>query len=123
MCGLTGLLRATPGDGIKGQVARMTTRLSHRGPDDEGVWCEGGIGLGHRRLAILELTATGAQPMHSDCGRYVIVYNGAQAEDWLCNPDIIQETWTDQLLGCRDWTKSLYMILKFHAWLAAQAQG
>ena len=54
----------------------MTARLFHRGPDDEGVWSEGQIGLGHRRLAILDLSSTGAQPMHSDCGRYVLAYNG-----------------------------------------------
>ena len=76
MCGLTGLLRSSPSDDIIGQVARMTARLVHRGPDDEGVWSEGGIGLGHRRLAILDLSPTGAQPMHSDCGRYVLAYNG-----------------------------------------------
>lgn len=76
MCGLTGILRSSPSDDIIGQVARMTARLVHRGPDDEGVWTEGGIGLGHRRLAILDLSATGAQPMHSDCGRFVLAYNG-----------------------------------------------
>lgn len=54
----------------------MTARLVHRGPDDEGVWSEGGIGLGHRRLAIIDLSATGAQPMHSHCRRYVVAYNG-----------------------------------------------
>ena len=76
MCGLTGLLRSAPSDDIIGQVATMTACLVHRGPDDEGVWSEGGIGLGHRRLAILDLSATGAQPMHSDCGCYVLAYNG-----------------------------------------------
>lgn len=76
MCGLTGLLRASPGDDITGQVVRMTARLVHRGPDDEGAWGEGRIGLGHRRLAILDLSASGAQPMHSACGRYVLAYNG-----------------------------------------------
>lgn len=76
MCGLTGLLRSAPSGDVVGQVAKMTARLVHRGPDDDGVWAEGGIGLGHRRLAILELSATGAQPMHSDCRRYVLAYNG-----------------------------------------------
>tara|TARA_R100000935_G_scaffold49398_2_gene74676 strand:- start:2330 stop:4324 length:1995 start_codon:yes stop_codon:yes gene_type:complete len=76
MCGLTGLLRSSPSDDIIGQVARMTARLVHRGPDDEGVWSEDGIGLGHRRLAILDLSATGAQPMHSACGQFVLAYNG-----------------------------------------------
>ena len=76
MCGLTGLLRSSPGDDIIGKVKRMTGRLVHRGPDDDGVWAEGHICLGHRRLAILDLRATGGQPMHSECGRYVLAYNG-----------------------------------------------
>ncbi|MCD1636364.1 asparagine synthase (glutamine-hydrolyzing) [Martelella mediterranea] len=76
MCGLTGLLRSAPRGDIISQVARMTARLRHRGPDDEGVWAEGGIGLGHKRLAILDLSPTGAQPMHSDSERYVLAYNG-----------------------------------------------
>lgn len=61
MCGWTGLLRSAPSEDIIGQVAKMTARLVHRGPDDEGVWAEGAIGLGHRRLAVLDLSATGAQ--------------------------------------------------------------
>ncbi len=56
----------------------MTERLRHRGPDDSDVWLheEAGIGLGHRRLSILDLSAAGHQPMHSACGRYVVTYNG-----------------------------------------------
>ena len=56
----------------------MTDVLSHRGPDDSGVWIDERIciGLGHRRLAILDLSAAGHQPMFSKNNRYVIVYNG-----------------------------------------------
>jgi len=57
---------------------RMTDTLAHRGPDSRGTWYDDarGVGLGHRRLAIRDLSPTGAQPMTSSCGRYVIVYNG-----------------------------------------------
>jgi len=76
MCGLTGILSSTPSSEITEQISKMTSQLAHRGPDDERVWSENNIGLGHRRLAILDLSASGAQPMHSVCGRYVLAFNG-----------------------------------------------
>jgi asparagine synthase (glutamine-hydrolysing) len=54
----------------------MTDALAHRGPNDEGVFVDGEVGLGHRRLSIIDLTAAGRQPMSSSDGRYVISYNG-----------------------------------------------
>ena len=57
-------------------VKKMTDAISHRGPDSEGQWTEGAIGLGHRRLAIIDLTPAGHQPMISTNSRYVISYNG-----------------------------------------------
>lgn len=56
----------------------MTDRLVHRGPDAGAVWTDGeaGIALGHRRLAIVDLSAAGSQPMHSACRRYVMAFNG-----------------------------------------------
>ncbi|MGJ5178146.1 asparagine synthase (glutamine-hydrolyzing) [Bradyrhizobium oligotrophicum] len=80
MCGIAGLL--TPGGADEGRligtVERMTAALAHRGPDASGVWtrAELGMALGQRRLAILDLSEAGAQPMHSACGRYSITFNG-----------------------------------------------
>src|SRR5262245_48819032 len=56
----------------------MADALAHRGPDDRGVWADAaaGVGLGHRRLAIVDLTPEGHQPMASADGRYVLVFNG-----------------------------------------------
>lgn len=79
MCGLTGFwaFDAVPGD-PEVILRRMAGALRHRGPDDEGFWWDpsAGIGFGHRRLSIIDLSPTGRQPMASVTGRYVIVYNG-----------------------------------------------
>ena len=78
MCGIAGLL--TPGssdaDEITATLQKMARSLAHRGPDAEGYWTEGEVALGHRRLAILDLSDAGAQPMRSEKGRHVTVFNG-----------------------------------------------
>lgn len=76
MCGIAG---AFGGPGVDTAVVqRMTRALAHRGPDDEGAWVDSdaGIGLGHRRLSIVDLSPAGHQPMISPSGRYVITFNG-----------------------------------------------
>lgn len=81
MCGITGYL-ADPAGSILAEgrplLARMTDALVHRGPDDEGHWidAENGIALGHRRLAIVDLSPAGHQPMSSPSGKYQLVFNG-----------------------------------------------
>jgi asparagine synthase (glutamine-hydrolysing) len=80
MCGIAGLLvgdRTSAGE-LTDELARMLPPLAHRGPDGEGTWTddEAGIGLGHRRLAIVDLSPSGAQPMVSADGRWVISFNG-----------------------------------------------
>lgn len=81
MCGIAGIryLGSVPlGAQLEPTLGAMTDTLAHRGPDSRGTWLDHdmGIGLGHRRLAIRDLSPTGHQPMVSSCGRYVIVYNG-----------------------------------------------
>ncbi|HEB79346.1 MAG TPA: asparagine synthase (glutamine-hydrolyzing), partial [Rhodospirillales bacterium] len=71
MCGIAGSTRAE--DKI---LEAMKERLVHRGPDSNGVWREGNMGFAHTRLAVIDLGPGGAQPMTSDCGRYVLAYNG-----------------------------------------------
>ncbi len=75
MCGIAGLFGPGASEEL---VARMIATVAHRGPDGEGVWVDGqaGIGLGHRRLAIVDLSPAGAQPMHSADGRLVLNFNG-----------------------------------------------
>ena len=80
MCGITGFLTSSAETEfeMKLVVARMADQLIHRGPDDSGVWVDrqAGVAFGHRRLSILDLSPDGHQPMHSESGRYVIVFNG-----------------------------------------------
>lgn len=81
MCGINGYIQnQSSSDKTAEQiVADMAERLSHRGPDAQGVWVEkvrNRLALGHRRLSIIDLSDAGAQPMVSASGRYVIVYNG-----------------------------------------------
>lgn len=80
MCGIVGWCGPAKLslDELEETVRRMADSLQHRGPDDCGVWVDQGchIGLGHRRLSILDLSPLGHQPMESACGRYVITYNG-----------------------------------------------
>jgi len=76
MCGVVGILNLD-GESVSPQTLQcMTDSIAHRGPDGEGQWIEGGIGLGHRRLSIIDLSPAGHQPMQTTDGRYVISYNG-----------------------------------------------
>ena len=80
MCGIGGFLdrrEERRGDSAA-IVEAMATALAHRGPDDSGSWVDdaAGIALGHRRLAIIDLSPSGHQPMASADGRFVITYNG-----------------------------------------------
>jgi len=78
MCGLAGFLLNEPRFADEaGRIARaMSDRLAHRGPDGDGVWVGDGVALSHRRLAILDLSEAGQQPMLSESGRHVMVFNG-----------------------------------------------
>lgn len=76
MCGIAGVFNLdgapVPGDLLR----RMTDAIAHRGPDGEGFYSDGGVGLGHRRLAIIDLSSEGAQPMVTADERYALTYNG-----------------------------------------------
>jgi asparagine synthase (glutamine-hydrolysing) len=75
VCGIAGLLnlRGAPADPV--EVRAVTRALAHRGPDGEGVYVDGPVGLGHRRLAILDISDTGKQPMSCAGGRYWVTFN------------------------------------------------
>lgn len=79
MCGIAGIISSDPwSDSLTAALTRMQAALRHRGPDDQGLWVDpaAGVGLAHTRLAILDLSPAGHQPMASADGRYQIVFNG-----------------------------------------------
>jgi asparagine synthase (glutamine-hydrolysing) len=76
MCGIAGILNSRFEPVARSVLQRMTTALAHRGPDGEDVFARGPVGLGHRRLAIIDLSAAARQPMQSSDGRFVLSYNG-----------------------------------------------
>ena len=77
MCGIAGIISPDPAHVYSARLKRMTDAIAHRGPDGEAVWINpaGNVGFGHRRLAIIDCTPTGAQPMHY-LERYTIIHNG-----------------------------------------------
>jgi asparagine synthase (glutamine-hydrolysing) len=72
MCGIAGTVRI----GDRALIERMTAMMTYRGPDDAGIYEDGDVRLGNRRLAILDLSAAGHQPMESDDGQVVVTFNG-----------------------------------------------
>jgi len=75
MCGIAGVISlSSPPD--PRQAERMAEVLAHRGPDDQGVWCDARAALAHRRLAVIDPTPAGRQPFATPDGRFVLVYNG-----------------------------------------------
>jgi asparagine synthase (glutamine-hydrolysing) len=76
VCGIVGVCNLHGEPVPSGLVARLTSLIAHRGPDGEGVYTDGEVGLGHRRLAIIDLSAAGNQPMANETGDVVLNYNG-----------------------------------------------
>src|SRR6059036_3488359 len=76
MCGIVGVLRADGARVLESLLAGMRDSLVHRGPDDAGLYLKGPVGLGVRRLSVLDLTPTGHQPMGNHDGTLWIVFNG-----------------------------------------------
>jgi len=77
MCGINGILHLDANQSInESNLIRMRDSLAHRGPDDQGIFIDSCVGLGHRRLSIIDLSEAAHQPFLSEDGRYALVYNG-----------------------------------------------
>ena len=123
MCGITGFIDfagRTPGQEL-GRIARaMSGRIAYRGPDADGVWvdAEAQVALAHRRLAIVDLSAEGLQPMHSASGRYVITYNGE-----VYNFPALREELAAKGRVFRGHSDTEVMLAAIEAWGLADAVG
>ena len=76
MCGIAVAIGLSGKPIERGPVERMAASLVHRGPNDSGIYLDGSIGMGFRRLSILDLSEAGHQPMVSEDGQHVLVFNG-----------------------------------------------
>ncbi|HOB44004.1 MAG TPA: asparagine synthetase B, partial [Bacillota bacterium] len=76
MCGIAGQLQLSGGTADRDLILRMSDLLKHRGPDGDGTYIDGTIGLAHRRLAIIDLSEEGRQPMTNEDGTLWLVFNG-----------------------------------------------
>ncbi len=84
MCGITGIIA----ENASSFIEDMTNVISHRGPDDSGIYIHKNLSLGHRRLSIQDLTANGHQPMISNDDRYVILFNGEIYNHWQIRSEL-----------------------------------
>ncbi len=116
MCGFTGFLdldRATGTDTLASTIGRMMDMIAHRGPDDESSWvdAEAGVALGFRRLAIVDLTPAGRQPMVSASGRFVMIYNGE-----VYNAEELRPELTSRGIPFRGHSDTEIILEAFAAW-------
>jgi asparagine synthase (glutamine-hydrolysing) len=115
MCGIAGVVTVADRDraGLGAVTARMIETLTHRGPDDSGVWADesAGVALGQRRLSIIDLSPAGHQPMHSASGRFVIVFNGE-----IYNYLTLREELEDASRPWRGHSDTEVLLAGFEAW-------
>lgn len=114
MCGLTGIFVAIPNSAALESVEQMTNALHHRGPDAGATFVDEAVGLalGHRRLAIIELSERGAQPMHSADGRYMLAFNG----EIYNHLDLRQELVSRRAVSWRGTSDTETLVECFAAW-------
>ena len=113
MCGIVGIIKKTDKvDSVSLKI--MTDAISHRGPDGEGHWVHTNnkVGLGHRRLSILDLSDAANQPMHSPCGNYTMVFNGEIYNYLELKQDLLDKGEIFQTESDSEILLRLYMLFK-----------
>jgi asparagine synthase (glutamine-hydrolysing) len=120
MCGIAGFIdfrQQTPEERLKETAFRMVNAIRHRGPDDLGTWVDerSGVALGHCRLAIIDLSPTGRQPMVSPSGRYVITFNG-EIYNFRDLRDELKSSLSGASLRLRGTSDTEVMLAAFDVW-------
>lgn len=113
MCGIAGFVDPRKNEDWSERIAKMTSVMAHRGPDDEGKYfdIETGVVLGHRRLSIVDLSPEGHQPMSSQSGRYEIAFNGE-----IYNFRVLKEELGQSGYRFRGHSDTEIMLAAFEAW-------
>ncbi len=113
MCGLAGIFTTNPSSStdLSTVIGRMTQSIQHRGPDDQGTWVGSGIALGHTRLAIIDLSSAGHQPMANDDGSIRIVFNGE-----IYNFAALRAELSERGYHFRSHTDTEVIINGYHCW-------
>ena len=96
MCGILGIYNLEGSPINKGSLVEMGNQISHRGPDGEGIYIQNNLGFVHKRLAILDPTANGQQPMHSKDGKWAVIFNGCIYNFKELREELIQKGHTFQ---------------------------
>jgi len=96
MCGILGIYNLEGSPINKGSLVEMGNQINHRGPDGEGIYVQNNLGFVHKRLAILDPTANGQQPMHSKDGKWVVIFNGCIYNFKELREELIQKGHTFQ---------------------------
>jgi len=125
MCGIGGFFAPEGQAGISLEsIARdMAQKMVHRGPDDGGVWTDpsSGLALAHRRLAIIDLSSAGHQPMASSCGRYVIVFNGEIYNHLAMREELAAQGYSQNAQSWRGHSDTETLLTAIAAWGMEQA--
>lgn len=122
MCGFTGILDPSASFPLEATVARMAATLAHRGPDDHATWVDidQGVALGFQRLAVIDLSPAGRQPMTSASGRFVIAFNGEVYNAPLLRRELEA---ADQAPAFRGHSDTETMLAAIEAWGVEAAVG
>jgi len=123
MCGVAGIFHYADATARvdTDELLRMTRRLRHRGPDDEGLHVEPALGLGHRRLSIVDLTPSGHQPMPAADGAFWISYNGELYNHLTFRPRL--EAHGHRFRGTSDTETLLRMLVEYGPRILSEAAG